>query len=367
MNRKIDIILDECLASLQAGDSLESCLNRYPEHAEELKPLLEMAQTVQSIPIPQARPEAVQAGRQQMLSVVTAKGGSQPVSKSLFARYAEQIIVRITGKENPDMILMTRFAAAMLIAILAFGGWGVTSASADAIPGDLLYPVKTTMENARLLLTTDPSAREELQQEIQERRRLEIQEAIQAGRETDVRFQGELLAFDENSWVVGGLRVMVDNNTVITGQPVIGALVNVNASITPDGNLLAQMLTVEGLTPPYPGPGATSLPMPTHEPTHMPTHEPTHMPTHEPTNMPPMPTHEPTHMPTHEPTNMPTPEPTNMPPMPTHEPTHMPTHEPTHMPTHEPTNIPPMPIHEPTHMPTHEPTHEANQMPKSSH
>ncbi len=39
--------LADCLEFLQEGESLEACLERYPEHRERLRPLLEVAQTLQ--------------------------------------------------------------------------------------------------------------------------------------------------------------------------------------------------------------------------------------------------------------------------------------------------------------------------------
>ncbi len=38
--------LADCLDAMQEGESLEACLDRYPEHRERLGPLLEVAQTL---------------------------------------------------------------------------------------------------------------------------------------------------------------------------------------------------------------------------------------------------------------------------------------------------------------------------------
>ncbi len=38
--------LADCLDVMQEGESLKACLNRYPEHRERLRPLLEVAQTL---------------------------------------------------------------------------------------------------------------------------------------------------------------------------------------------------------------------------------------------------------------------------------------------------------------------------------
>jgi len=38
--------LADCLDALREGESLKACLNRYPEHRERLRPLLEVAETL---------------------------------------------------------------------------------------------------------------------------------------------------------------------------------------------------------------------------------------------------------------------------------------------------------------------------------
>src|SRR5215470_4116682 len=41
--KAIEHILQLCLARIAAGESIAACLNEYPEHADELAPLLEAA------------------------------------------------------------------------------------------------------------------------------------------------------------------------------------------------------------------------------------------------------------------------------------------------------------------------------------
>ena len=44
--RTFDDILDECVRALQEGDSVDSCLARYPRQADRLRPLLDLAEKV---------------------------------------------------------------------------------------------------------------------------------------------------------------------------------------------------------------------------------------------------------------------------------------------------------------------------------
>ena len=359
MNHKMAAVLDDCLARIAKGETVESCLARYAEYENELRPLLETAVILNPVTPPRMVPSSVADGRQAMFAAVDRQFANPPVSKISFARYAQQLFTFLTGMEDINMTLVTRFATAAFIAIMAITGLGISAASANSIPGDTLYPVKTTTESIQLLLTSD---QEQLEQELQERRQEEVREVLQIGRETTIHFQDEVTAISSTQWTIGGFTVLIDENSSIVGQTVVGNIMRVSAQTTAAGDLIAvRIALVSDLIPPmpthdgYPGSNGTHTPppMPTHVPTQVPP-MPTHEPTHEPTQVPPMPTHEPTHeptqvppMPTHEPTH----EPTQVPPMPTHEPTHVPP-----MPTHEPTHTPPMPTHVPT-MPDHDPTH----------
>jgi hypothetical protein len=53
--RSFRSILDECLAAIQQGETVETCLARYPRHAERLKPLLSLAARVRRTPPAQPR------------------------------------------------------------------------------------------------------------------------------------------------------------------------------------------------------------------------------------------------------------------------------------------------------------------------
>lgn len=69
--RNFDDILDQCLGRLQAGASIDDCVAGYPEHADELREQLSMAQTLQSArPHVQPEPAAQSRGRARVLSAV---------------------------------------------------------------------------------------------------------------------------------------------------------------------------------------------------------------------------------------------------------------------------------------------------------
>ncbi len=361
MNRKFETVLDECLDRIQAGATVEACLARFPEHAEALRPLLRMASAVRAVPPPRPDPAAVYAGRQGMLRAVTERNARQPLLAGLFrwpwARAA--------------------LALAVLFLVVGFGARGLAAVSADSLPGDRFYPVKRFAESVRYALTIDQVARQQLEAEFAVEREEEIRAVLDSGRSATIEFRGNLETIGDGFWAVGGFEVILTDQTVIVGQPTVGATVLVQARSAGDGTLLALRLEVQSsplpaaltatatsrpaLTPTPTRPTATSTPTqpPTRTPEPTATPLPTRTPTEEPTAVasstpPPVETEEPEPTLEPKPTETEEPEPTRRPePTETEEPES--THEPEPTETEEPE-----PTHEsePTGTEEPEPTHE---------
>ncbi len=294
MSRKIDTILAECLTALESGATVEQCLRRYPQEAEELCPLLEMWAALQQIPpAPTPHPAVIAHGKARMFEAVERRFAPQP-RRSLFGS-----------------LRLPRWALAVaMIVIVAMGMAGTTTLAASALPGDLLYPVKTATESLRLFFTLSPEARAELEAELQAERLEELEDVLAEGRTVELNFWGELESWNAESWTVAGHTVHIDPETVIEGMPVIGARVDVWATTTADGELVARRLVV---TPPLDLTPYSVMPTPTHSAPH-----PSATPRREQEHgtVTPTPRGERTPTPTPTPTPHPTDEPTPT-PMPT--------------------------------------------------
>jgi ferric-dicitrate binding protein FerR (iron transport regulator) len=104
MNRRIRDTLDDCLAALLSGEAtLEECLESHPEHAAELRPLLEVAERVRQVQLPVCDQAAFAAGKRSML-------------RALNARHQARAPRRRSGLALPGMIAAT--ATVALIALL---------------------------------------------------------------------------------------------------------------------------------------------------------------------------------------------------------------------------------------------------------
>lgn len=133
-DKKTEAILNECIERIRRGATLEDCLAAYPEYAAELRPLLRTATAVQAAYAVRPREEARAAGRQRLLQgIADAKrqGKTQPASFRMPWR-------------------SWAMASALALVMFVGAGVGVVRASNGSVPGEPLYGVKRTVENARL-------------------------------------------------------------------------------------------------------------------------------------------------------------------------------------------------------------------------
>jgi len=80
-------------------------------------------------------------------------------------------------------------AAILLVVVVLFGGASATAyASQSALPGDALYPVKTSLEQTQITLANDAYNQAQLHLEFAQRRLNEIKELLSQGRTNDVEF-----------------------------------------------------------------------------------------------------------------------------------------------------------------------------------
>lgn len=125
MGRQLSDVLDECLTLLaEERASVEECLARYPQYADDLRPLLEVALKMRRVPQPIPRPPAAAAGRRRMLRAVAQRKRRQvtalsPLRESIPALFAEEAR---RGVWRPAPALRMALAAAAILVLLVGGG-----------------------------------------------------------------------------------------------------------------------------------------------------------------------------------------------------------------------------------------------------
>lgn len=155
-------ILDECLERLLVkGETVEQCLESYPEHAAELEPLLIMA-------------------------VATKKALAIQPDREFKARARYQIhsvLEKATPKKRvPVMTWQSRWAVALVsvLAVVVAGG-GTVVAADNSMPDNPLYRVKLATEQVRLSLSQSDMDKAELCATLADRRVAEIDHMVDKG------------------------------------------------------------------------------------------------------------------------------------------------------------------------------------------
>jgi len=226
----------------------------------ELEPLLRVAAYIQAVFrfVEPPSEVAMAANRRRLLDAAARQWAAPPVPwwRRLPLRLPPLVPLPSGGLEM----------AALLAVILVVTLTGVTVTASGSLPGDALYPVKLVAEETQLALTFDPTARTDLQTHFTQARRDEAQAVVAAGRRTTVRCEGEFQGLDGAAWIVGGLRIQVDKQTAVQGQPAPGDTVLVEALSPGDGTLRATRLTVRPPAAPALAPTGTPTLAPSRTP-----------------------------------------------------------------------------------------------------
>jgi hypothetical protein len=289
MRHDFDTALDQCLTWLRGGMGIEECLASFPEYANQLRPLLELAIQVGRVITPASSTVARAAGEQRMLAALDQR--QERIAKTSRAiLYLRRMIRDLTpGGSGHLRPAWTLALVSLFILSIAVGGLTVV-ASKHSLPGDALYSVKMITQQTRLFLTRDSETHRQLEEQFGAQQRRDVQSVLQAGRRVDVEFLGMLQQIDGTVWMVEDLPVILQDTTTILGHPYLGATIRVRGIVSAGGSLLATSLKVESeeapFTPETPTPTATSAPTatPTPTPTSLPTSTRTPIATTTPTS-----------------------------------------------------------------------------------
>jgi hypothetical protein len=221
--------LEICLQEIETGADLESVLSRYPDLADELRPILEASAGAKNMAIPAPSPAVVQRNRAKVLQHA--------------ARMRE---ANIKSPRRFWFASLRRLAVTLaVVALLFVSGTGLVGASSNTLPGDNLYPVKRTWEGVRLFFTFNPMEREALEVEHENERLHEVQEVLAEGRSTEVDFNGLVTSQDGNEWVVANVRVLISVQTELRDQGIgVGSAVRVRGITQGNNIVLAERMSL---------------------------------------------------------------------------------------------------------------------------
>jgi hypothetical protein len=165
MAGKIEDILDNCLERMLKGESLEDCLQAYPERASALEPLLKTGLTfIQSSAVIKPTSEFKTRVRSQLLATLDARRG------------------KVGRREAIPMWPRRWVVAVASVLVILLAGVGTVAASANALPDEPLYSVKLATEQVRMRLASSDMDRTKLHVQFAEQRALEIAEMACQGK-----------------------------------------------------------------------------------------------------------------------------------------------------------------------------------------
>lgn len=168
--------LDACLDHVRGGQTIDDALSEHAADADALRPLLDIATRLESLPDPNVSLAGLMNTLGRLGSQTLATSRTEPTPR------------KVRWFSRP---VWTRAAAIVLVMFLI--GWGTANASANAMPGDFLYPVKLFTERARFFLTLNTEDQAELRIVFSSRRLREAVAQQQRTGEVDPQLLKDML------------------------------------------------------------------------------------------------------------------------------------------------------------------------------
>jgi len=170
-------ILNECLERVSKGESIETCLNAYPEQASKLEPLLKTSLVLMR------KSAAIQPDAE-----YRARAQSQ-LQAMFYAKHER------AEKRARIPVWHRKWAVAMTtVLVVLLAGIGTVAASATALPDDALYPVKLAAEQVRVTLAFSDVDEAKLHLQFAERRADEMTEMARQGKSDKISMLTEQIA-----------------------------------------------------------------------------------------------------------------------------------------------------------------------------
>jgi len=202
---KLDQILEVCLQAIERGDTIETVISRYPEFADELRPILETTVSLKNKNLFGVPSDVVRRNRAKILQ------HAAEMREGRVKRRSQNIWFGSLRRAMVTLIVLT---------VVFASGTSLVRASSSTVPGDQLYPVKRTWENMLVFVTVDSQKREFLELEQENERLGEIQELFEVGRSTSVDFSGLVTTQNTNQWSVSGIDVLITPQTLLPQETI---------------------------------------------------------------------------------------------------------------------------------------------------
>ncbi|MBI2846434.1 MAG: hypothetical protein HYX82_00980 [Chloroflexi bacterium] len=165
MRRDLDDILNKCIDRLIAGESVEACLESYPDEARELEPLLLASSKALALGAQEPRPDFKASLRYRISSEFKARQKKRQ---------------RWSFLAHPWLRPWLATVSAFLV-LLVIGG-GAVQAASRSLPDQPLYPIKQVVERVQLAFTPSGAPKARLYAKLAMTRSEEIAEMVRGGK-----------------------------------------------------------------------------------------------------------------------------------------------------------------------------------------
>jgi hypothetical protein len=147
--------LNQTLACLDRGETVDECLVRYPDLSDELLSLVETRLHLKALPPVQQLPSEVVGMHKRQFLAAASQYRRQAKSTTWLQRLSNRPLLEIKHPPLKTWPALAQVVLALVFTLcVAVGLYGTAQASAPDAP---LYGLKMAIEDARLGLATDPS------------------------------------------------------------------------------------------------------------------------------------------------------------------------------------------------------------------
>ncbi len=247
MNQREIDVLEKCIEIMKAGGSLEDCVKQIGDITPEIREILGTAKNLIRLGDNQVSSEQMKRSLTAVLSQAALL--TSQVENDNRAPKTNPLGLRLNDFLR-DKVSLTPLVSKMafvfgITALLVLLSGGLVITSAKSLPGDSLYPVKRAVEDLTVYFVPSKEIKLEYEVNYSQQRVDEVNRLIGLKRLQTISFDGVLQNKSSSIWVVSGIPVIIQADTIFVGDRngfdpyTIGAVVEVEGTTNSQGGVTA--------------------------------------------------------------------------------------------------------------------------------